>query len=56
MTQALFSAEFDIWVYFSDVSLAFARSQSGPGKVASNRVLIQMEKGNQAYLNLEWET
>lgn len=38
------------------VSLAFARNQSGPGKVASNRVLIQMEKGNQAYLNLEWET
>lgn len=23
MTQALFSAEFDIWVYFSDVSLSF---------------------------------
>lgn len=23
MTQALFSAEFDIWIYFSDVSLSF---------------------------------
>uniref|UniRef100_A0A8D2A6W7 Uncharacterized protein n=1 Tax=Sus scrofa TaxID=9823 RepID=A0A8D2A6W7_PIG len=39
-----------------EVSLAFARNQSGTGKVASNRVLIQMEKGNQAYFNLEWET
>lgn len=39
-----------------EVSLAFARNQSGTGKVASNRVLIQMEKGSQAYLNLEWET
>ncbi|TKC42120.1 hypothetical protein EI555_015966, partial [Monodon monoceros] len=35
------------------VSLAFARNQSGTGKVASNRVLIQMEKGNQAYFNLD---